>query len=145
MRQKAFLFYICDFGHAKMNSVSTVTKNRSDGSLPSGTVAYIAPERYQVETYGTKNSKEKREIAKKSDVFSYGVLLWEVRERQRPFKGMPHVAAHLHIKTGGELPKKTAYAPKGFNDIEDKCTLLDPTGRPSFAEVVSLLNHISTV
>ena len=70
-----------------MTNVSSVTQYRQEGQTPGGTVTYIAPERYQSVTYGTEDGKEKREIAKKSDVFSYGILLWEIKERDRPYEG----------------------------------------------------------
>ena len=71
-----------------MTSVSSVTQCRKEGEIPGGTVTYIAPERYHSVTYGAEDGEEKREIAKRSDVFSYGILLWEIKERERPYEGI---------------------------------------------------------
>eukprot|EP00118_Oscarella_pearsei_P016887 m.164663 g.164663 ORF g.164663 m.164663 type:complete len:140 (+) comp38885_c0_seq15:1682-2101(+) len=40
-KKKPFLCKICDFGQSKMADVSSITQDRSDGSVPSGTVAYL--------------------------------------------------------------------------------------------------------
>ena len=54
-------------------------------SIRSGTATHIAPERY---SYDHEDEKDVRiDLAKKSDVYSYGVLLWEIRERRRPYEG----------------------------------------------------------
>ena len=71
-----------------MSNVSSVTQYREEGQTPGGTVTYIAPERYQSVTHGAEDGEEKRKIAKRSDVFSYGILLWEIKERDRPYKGI---------------------------------------------------------
>ena len=63
-----------------MSNVSAVTSYQSDGSFPSGTVAYIAPDEG-----GAR--RVKIDEARKVDVYSYGVLLWEIRKKTRPYKG----------------------------------------------------------
>ena len=70
-----------------MAGVSNLTSHRSDESTPSGTVAYIAPERYRSVPYESENERARIEEARKTDVYSYGVLLWEIREKSRPYEG----------------------------------------------------------
>ena len=60
-----------------MSNVSAVTSYQCDGSFPSGTVAYIAPERYRVDPHEGGARRVKIDEARKVDVYSYGVLLWE--------------------------------------------------------------------
>ena len=64
-----------------------MTSDQAPGSTPKGTVAYIAPERYRAEFHEGGSRRVKIEEARKADVYSYGVLLWEIRERRPPYKG----------------------------------------------------------
>ncbi|XP_065846164.1 uncharacterized protein [Oscarella lobularis] len=131
-----YICKICDFGLAKMTDVSSVTQYREEGQTPGGTAMYIAPERYQSVTYGTEDGEEKREIAKRSDVFSYGILLWEIKERDRPYKGMPNEAIHLHTKTGGRLPEGKVEAPRDYATLLYDCVRFNPLERPSFDSIL---------
>eukprot|EP00118_Oscarella_pearsei_P020057 m.216233 g.216233 ORF g.216233 m.216233 type:complete len:126 (+) comp39854_c0_seq17:2212-2589(+) len=98
-----------------------------------GLLLYITPERY--EAYGPGSKEEKREVAKKSDDFSYGVLLWEVRERECPFKGMPTKAIQFKITSGCKLPDGSEHAPPFYNRLLNDCTASDPEIRPSFRDI----------
>eukprot|EP00118_Oscarella_pearsei_P024378 m.305361 g.305361 ORF g.305361 m.305361 type:complete len:645 (+) comp40859_c0_seq6:2504-4438(+) len=138
--QQRFLCKICDFGLSKMEDVSKVTQERREGSIPGGTVAFIAPERYNA--YGSGSLKEKEEVAKKSDVFSYGVLLWAIRERKYPFEGMPEIAIGIQISSGRGLPEGTSQAPDVYNQLVKDCSAFDPKSRPSFTEVMDYLYKI---
>eukprot|EP00118_Oscarella_pearsei_P008027 m.40396 g.40396 ORF g.40396 m.40396 type:complete len:663 (+) comp32964_c0_seq1:147-2135(+) len=138
--KRPFICKICDFGMAKMSEVSSVTEDRSDGSSPGGTVAYIAPERY--EAYGDGSKEEKREAAKKSDVFSYGVLLWEIKERTFPFEGMSKKIVQHKIRSGDKLPEGIVAAPNGFRRLIEACSAFDTRSRPSFATVVLCMINI---
>ena len=71
-----------------MSGVSNLTSRRSAGETPSGTIAHIAPERYREVPYESRDERVKIEKARKTDVYSYGVLLWEIREKVLPHKGI---------------------------------------------------------
>ena len=78
-----------------MSGVSSITIVRKEGSVPSGTVTHISPERYSEHPYGDGDEKDVRiDLAKKSDVYSYGVLLWEIRERKHPYQGQLILMIH---------------------------------------------------
>ena len=57
---------ICDLGDCKILS-KVMTPNV-------GQIAYMAPEVFQGDSY-----------TRKADVYSYGILLWEMIARQEPF------------------------------------------------------------
>eukprot|EP00118_Oscarella_pearsei_P020617 m.224724 g.224724 ORF g.224724 m.224724 type:complete len:174 (+) comp40002_c0_seq21:2-523(+) len=135
-----FICKICDFGLAKMSEISAVTTDRPEGTTPGGTTAYIAPERYN--SYGPGSKEEKEEIAKKSDVFSYGVLLWQIRERKYPYEGMPKDAIANKIREGERLPEGPSPAPDGYNELIIHCSAFDPKERWSFAKVVECLGKM---
>ena len=76
-----------------MSGVSSVTTVRQDGPDLSGTVSHIAPERYSEHPYGEDDDGGRMmDLAKKSDVYSYGVVLWEIREKKRPYEGFLSVS-----------------------------------------------------
>eukprot|EP00118_Oscarella_pearsei_P008199 m.41434 g.41434 ORF g.41434 m.41434 type:complete len:310 (+) comp33161_c0_seq6:1161-2090(+) len=137
-----FVCKICDFGLAKMTVASSSEKKRSGKTIPSGTIAYIAPERYEAEPCGPGKGEE---IAKKADVFSYGVVLWEIRERERPFRGLPSLAVHLHIESGGALPKGREAGPTGYDELVKDCSAFDPAQRPSFDTVIPRLDEVACI
>ena len=69
-----YLLQICDFGLAKWKQqagTQTTTVKRS------GTVAYMAPEVFE-------DASCSRTV--KYDVYSFGILLWELLSSQKPFK-----------------------------------------------------------
>ena len=71
-----------------MSGISSITVVRQKDSVPSGTVTHIAPERYFDRPYGDGDDEVVTKIlARKADVYSYGVLLWEIREREHPYHG----------------------------------------------------------
>eukprot|EP00118_Oscarella_pearsei_P015684 m.143128 g.143128 ORF g.143128 m.143128 type:complete len:230 (+) comp38378_c0_seq24:865-1554(+) len=136
-----FICKIFGFTLAKMSDVSSITKQRIEGTTPSGTVAYIAPERYEASPYGIGDSEEKREVAKKSDVFSFGVLLWEIRERGL-FKSLPEKAIYFRFKSGDGLPKGKHVGPRDYDQLVTDCTAFDPNQRPAFPDVIFILKRI---
>ena len=76
-----------------MSGVSSITTVRRDDSSPRGTVSHIAPERYSEHPYGEDDDGGRMmDLAKKSDVYSYGIVLWEIREKERPYKGFLSVS-----------------------------------------------------
>ena len=77
------MFQICDFGLAKWKqqaATQTVTGNLR------GTVAYMAPEVF-------RDPSLPRTI--KYDVYSFGILLWELLSGQKPFEAGRCCQIHL--------------------------------------------------
>jgi len=78
---------ICDFGLAKWKehaATQTVTGERR------GTVAYMAPEVF-------RDPSLSRTV--KYDVYSFGILLWELQSGEKPFKAGEHCLYVLHLLT----------------------------------------------
>ena len=71
---------IMDFGLAKLKGATKLTETRST----LGTAAYMSPEQVQGE-----------EVDGRSDIFSFGVVFYELLTRQLPFRG-EHTAAILY-------------------------------------------------
>ena len=65
--------------------MNDVDVGSDEGSIPFGTASFIAPERYHKEPYGFGSKQLKK--ARKADVYSYGVVLWVIREKCLPYQG----------------------------------------------------------
>ena len=73
---------LADFGLAKLaeeaGTVATLTEGRTKPGVVIGTIAYMSPE----QASGQK-------LDARSDVFSFGVMLYEMLAGRRPFAGLP--------------------------------------------------------
>jgi TolB-like protein/Tfp pilus assembly protein PilF/predicted Ser/Thr protein kinase len=98
---------ICDFGLAKAKMDVTLTQAGST----LGTIAYMSPEQAQG-----------KEVGRRSDIFSFGVVLYEMMAGQLPFKG-EHEAAVIHSivnDTPEPLARYKSDVPEGLQKIVSK-------------------------
>ncbi|UWX98234.1 PASTA domain-containing protein [Arthrobacter zhaoxinii] len=121
---------IADFGLARAVSTSTNT-----GTLV-GTVAYLAPE---LVTAGGADER--------SDVYSAGIMLYEMLTGRQPFTGdSPIQVAFAHVHSS--VPAPSALCPGLAEDLDDLvrwCTAKDPEERPvNGRALLGELRHIRT-
>ena len=109
---------ILDFGLAKLESkaeAESAAATASGATRPGvllGTVAYMSPEQVRAEG-----------VDHRSDLFSFGVVLYELLAREHPFRRETVTAtltAILH-DPAGELAKKQAGIPPGVERIVERC------------------------
>ncbi|MDI6766671.1 MAG: protein kinase [Bacteroidota bacterium] len=121
---------IMDFGLAKLKGVTKLTKT----GTTLGTVQYMSPEQAQ----GI-------EIDQRSDIFSFGVVLYEMITGQLPFKG-EHEAAVLYSlinETPEPLARYKANVPVGLQKIVDKALQKDRSIRyQSAVEIIADLKGL---
>jgi serine/threonine protein kinase len=113
---------IADFGISKeTQELATMT-----GFI--GTTSYMSPEMVLGEKY-----------TEKVDVYSYGILLWEMYTHELPFASMPplHVATQV---VQGLRPKIPPNCPAKLSTLMEMCWDRDQLKRPSFGDVLSYLN-----
>jgi serine/threonine protein kinase/tetratricopeptide (TPR) repeat protein len=98
---------IMDFGLAKLKGVTGLTKTGST----LGTVAYMSPEQAQG-----------MEVDQRSDIFSFGVVLYEMITGQLPFKSEHEAAVVYSIvnETPEPLARYKANVPDGLQRIVTK-------------------------
>lgn len=78
-----------------------------------------------------------------SDVWSYGVLLWEIFSYgSRPFFGLSNYQAMQHILENDLLPCPED-CPKGIFFTMNECWETGPDNRPSFAEIYNKLKSMN--
>jgi eukaryotic-like serine/threonine-protein kinase len=122
---------LTDFGIAHFEDASLTLKTRSGDIL--GTPAYMSPE--QISCKGVDN---------RSDLYSLGVILYELMAGRRPFMGNNLASLFKAITDHKTTPpiKADPSIPKGLNAVILKAIEKDPNRRfQSGAEMVSALNR----
>ncbi|GBB91673.1 hypothetical protein RclHR1_19020003 [Rhizophagus clarus] len=114
---------IADFGLSKEES--SITSN----SKVKGTPAYIDPQCHLQDRY-------KRN--KKSDIFSFGMILWELSSGKEPFAGEKDFQVVLKI-SNGIREKMVEGTPEWYFKLYTKCWNQEPDERPNIEEVVEIL------
>ena len=102
-----------------------------------GTAAWMAPE---VTGY---------DYGPSVDVFSFGVVMWELLTCRIPWSGSAYTFTHLIIRAviRGERPEMTADdlkdVPDGYLELMKQCWQTEPKERPTFKHVMSMLSELS--
>lgn len=113
---------VTDFGNTK--------KIKDEGDKRQslvGTYAWMAPEAYKFQKY-----------SEASDVWSFGVLLWELLTRKDPHQGCMPITVAFHVSTKGiDLPIADD-CPLKWKDIMQSCWQVSPENRPTFADLLTL-------
>jgi TolB-like protein len=123
---------LADFGLATLSdtisadqATRTVDTSRTQGGAIAGTIAYMSPEQ-----------TEGRRLDARSDVFSFGVVLYELLAGRRPFDGKSDVAV-FHAITHDAPAPLPAELPQALRSIVEKALEKDPADRyQSMREVV---------
>lgn len=116
---------IMDFGVAKLQGVSRLTQ----GASTVGTAGYMSPEQIQ------GNDADQR-----SDIFSLGVVLYEIFTGKPPFRGA-HETAMAYEIVNVEPPPMSAVKPgidQELDRIVSQCLAKDPGERMQSAKQVSV-------
>ncbi|XP_046325987.2 mitogen-activated protein kinase kinase kinase 7-like isoform X5 [Haliotis rufescens] len=115
---------ICDFGTA-CDIQTHMTNNK-------GSAAWMAPEVFEGCNY-----------SEKCDVFSWGIILWEVITRRKPFDEIGGPAFRIMWAVhNGKRPPPIRNIPKPLDILMQRCWSGNPTERPSMAEVDRVMTHL---
>uniref|UniRef100_F1KQA4 receptor protein-tyrosine kinase n=1 Tax=Ascaris suum TaxID=6253 RepID=F1KQA4_ASCSU len=119
---------IADFGLARDVYTNDYYRVHGEDFLP---LRWLAPESI---TDGVFTSK--------SDVWSFGVLLWEILTLgQQPYIGKHNVQVMSFVKGGGR-PEKPPYCPDEIFNIVERAWIYDPEKRPGFADLLPELEAL---
>ncbi|PKY54649.1 kinase-like protein, partial [Rhizophagus irregularis] len=120
---------IADFGLSK--KWTEVTTN-SKGNLY-GMKEYIEPQRF-------KNIEYKKD--KKSDIYSLGVLLWEISSGRPPFPGYPRDILVVQISCFNLREVPIEGTPSKYQQLYQKCWDGEPKSRPDIEVVYETLSQL---
>ncbi|KAJ4975310.1 hypothetical protein NE237_000416 [Protea cynaroides] len=119
-----------DFGLSKIKR-NTLVSGGVRGTLP-----WMAPE-----LLNGSSSK----VSEKVDVFSFGIVLWEILTGEEPYANMHYGAIIGGIVNNTLRPPVPSYCDPEWRRLMEQCWAPDPLVRPSFTEIASRLRVMSAL
>ncbi|KAG5621846.1 hypothetical protein H5410_007064 [Solanum commersonii] len=117
-----------DFGLSKIKRNTLVT-----GGVR-GTLPWMAPELLN----GSSNK-----VSEKVDVFSFGIVLWEILTGEEPYANMHYGAIIGGIVNNTLRPPVPSFCDPEWRILMEQCWAPDPSVRPCFTEIARRLRAMS--
>jgi serine/threonine protein kinase len=113
---------VADFGFARIKE-ENATMTRC------GTPSWTAPEVLRGEKYDER-----------ADVFSFGIIMWQVATRKEPYAGRNFMGVSLDVLEG-KRPQIPNDCPPEFKKVMKKCWHAQPERRPRADELVTFFDQ----
>ncbi|KXZ52483.1 hypothetical protein GPECTOR_9g527 [Gonium pectorale] len=119
---------IADFG------VARVIETTGHMTAETGTYRWMAPEVIEHKPYDEK-----------ADVFSFGVVLWELLTCKVPYSDMTPLQAAVGVVQKGLRPGIPPNCPMALAEVMEACWTGNPAQRPSFRELAPRLQQLHVI
>ncbi|XP_026663859.1 uncharacterized protein LOC103715979 isoform X2 [Phoenix dactylifera] len=119
---------VCDLGLSKVKC-QTLISGEVQGTLP-----YIAPECL----HGNESL-----VSEKIDVFSFGIVMWELLTGEEPYADLHHGAILGGIVSNTLRPTVPDSCDPDWRSLMEKCWSAEASERPSFAEIANRLRSMA--
>ncbi|KAI4317000.1 hypothetical protein L6164_024915 [Bauhinia variegata] len=117
---------LADFGVARMQDQSGIM------TAETGTYRWMAPEVIEHKPYDHK-----------ADVFSFGIVLWELLTGKLPYEHLSPLQAAVGVIQKGLRPKIPRHTHSELVELLRQCWRQDPSLRPEFAEILEFLQRLA--
>ncbi|XP_062101055.1 serine/threonine-protein kinase STY46-like isoform X2 [Humulus lupulus] len=117
---------VSDFGVARVQAQSGVM------TAETGTYRWMAPEVI-----------EHRPYDQKADVFSFGIMLWELLTGKLPYENLTPLQAAVGVVHKGLRPTIEEHTDPMLVELMESCWQREPSLRPQFSEILEILQSIS--
>ncbi|KAJ3210810.1 hypothetical protein HDU67_004994 [Dinochytrium kinnereticum] len=110
------------------------TKMMTRKAAQGGTLQWMAPEHLTNRDVQTTT---------KSDVYAFGVILWEIATRKKPWKSVPFRRIVEAVGRGERPLVPAAGWEASFKELVDCCWASDPAFRPDFVKIKKMLRKVN--
>ncbi|KAI8604509.1 kinase-like domain-containing protein, partial [Dissophora ornata] len=119
-----------------LENTANANQQQADDGKPHdpliGVMAYIAPERFRNPRY----------FDARCDIYSLGVLLWELTSGHSAFAKMPQDVQLAVSILNGKREQPIEGTPEKYQALYELCWDSDPNKRPSLDDILLALSHI---
>ena len=123
--------------HVKVSDFGLARPSNSDSRAIVGTRRFMAPEMMR-----------KQPVNEAADVYSFGILLWQIYTRKKPFSGFKTLKTpqektdFAEAVWGGYRPPISLSMPPLLAHLMTSCWNTEPEKRPNFTQVLKWLDQI---
>ena len=112
-------------------SKSATAEFTDDDNENYGIIPYMAPEIFEGQKY-----------TEASDIYSFGMIMWEVMTGRRPFWDRSHDTDLIIEIVDGLRPPIVTNAPEGYIELMEECWHFDPNKRPTATNILEKINDL---